>query len=170
MKSARLLPALVLLTLLALTAGLAGCQSKSSSRSVDLSAYLGRWDLTLESPDREYASWLEITQQNGAVRARMVSRWGHDRWLPTAELVNGRIKFVSPKEEEAAAAHMIFEGALSGQLLVGKVNGPDGAVWTWRGERAPALEPARSPQWGQPVALFNGKDLSGWQPSDSHAN
>ena len=79
MKSARLLPGLVLLTLLALAAGLAGCQSKSSSRSVDISAYLGRWDLTLDSRDREYASWLEITQQGRAVRARMVSRWGHAR-------------------------------------------------------------------------------------------
>jgi hypothetical protein len=170
MKSARLLPGLMLLTLLTPTASLAGGQSKSSSRSVDISAYLGRWDLTLKSPDREYASWLEITQPNGVVRARMVSRWGHARWLPTAELVNSQIKFVSPKEEEAAEADMIFEGGLSGQLLVGNANGPDGAVWTWRGERAPALEPARSPQWGPPVALFNGRDLSGWRPSDSHAN
>jgi len=28
-------------------------------------SFLGRWDLTLKTPLREYPSWLEITQEDG---------------------------------------------------------------------------------------------------------
>src|SRR4029077_10071852 len=48
--------------------------------------FLGRWDLTLKTPDREYPSWLEITQEEEQLKARMVGRWGHARMLPKAEL------------------------------------------------------------------------------------
>jgi hypothetical protein len=33
--------------------------------------FLGRWDLTLKSPLRDYPSWLETTQEDGQLRARM---------------------------------------------------------------------------------------------------
>jgi hypothetical protein len=144
--------------------------SRATSRPhADISAYLGRWDVTLKSPDREYASWLEITQQDGTLQARMVGRWGHARWLPSIEVVNGAIRFVSPKEAEARDEDMVFEGRLQRQLLAGNTSGPDGIAWTWRAERAPSLERAGTPRWRDPVALFNGQDLSGWHLSDSKA-
>jgi hypothetical protein len=45
------------------------------------------------------------------------------------------------------------------------VNGPNGATWQWTAERAPSLERKNAPKWGKPIALFNGKDLTGWKPS-----
>ena len=100
----------------------------------------------------------------------MVSRWGHARWLPLAELVNGRIRFVSPKEEEGRTdADMIFDGSLSEGVLLGHTRGPDGTVWTWRAEKAPTLKRTQPPQWGEPVALFNSKDLTSWRSSDPNA-
>jgi len=130
----------------------------------DVSAYLGRWDLTLKAPEREYSSWLEITRHDGGIQARLVGRWGHARLLPTAELVNGGIRFVSPKEEEGRTdGDMIFEGRLQGNVLVGNTSGPDETPWSWRGERAPSLERKQAPTWGTPVNLFNGKDLGGWR-------
>ena len=74
-------------------------ETPAASAPVDVSAYLGRWDLTLKSPEREYASWLEITRDDGNIQARMVGRWGHARLLPSAELANGGFRLVSPKEE-----------------------------------------------------------------------
>jgi len=129
-------------------------------------SFLGRWDLTLKTPLREYPSWLEITQQDGQLRARMVSRWGHARPLPKFELSNSRVKFVSPKEEEDRKDDMVFEGKLSGKALVGTTTGPDGTPWQWTGVRAPSLKGKSAPQWGKPMQLFNGKDLSGWKVSD----
>jgi hypothetical protein len=127
---------------------------------------LGRWDLTLKAPDREYPSWLELTQENGQLKARLVSRWGHARPLPKAEYSDGRLTFVSPKEEEDRKDDMVFEGKLSGKMLVGTTTGPDGTTWHWTGVRAPLLERKGTPTWGKPIHLFNGKDLTGWHMSD----
>jgi Domain of Unknown Function (DUF1080) len=131
--------------------------------------FLGRWDLTLKAPEREYPSWLEITQEGGQFQARMTSRWGHARPLPKIEIAKGHIQFVSPKEEEERKDDMVFEGTLSGDRLVGTTTGPDGTPWQWTGERAPKLTRKGEPKWGKPIELFNGKDLSGWMPSDPNA-
>jgi hypothetical protein len=107
-------------------------QKTSADTAVSVQSFLGRWDLTLKTPLREYPSWLEITQEDGQLRARMVSRWGHARPLPKIELSNGRITFVSPKEEEDRKDDMVFEGRLSGKTLMGTTTGPDGTPWQWR--------------------------------------
>jgi hypothetical protein len=84
-------------------------------------------------------------------------------------ITDGHLTFVSPKDEEAAQADMVFEGTLTGNQLSGTVNGPDGTTWTWTGRRAPSLERTGTPKWGKPIPLFNGKDLTGWRmsPADS---
>jgi hypothetical protein len=98
-----------------------------------------------------------------------VSRWGHARPLPKIELSHGQITFVSPKDEEDRKDDMVFVGTLSGQKLSGTTSGQDGTPWQWTGERAPDLKRKAEPKWGKPTSLFNGKDLSGWRPSDPNA-
>ena len=141
----------------------------SADTTASVQPFLGRWDLILKTPLREYPSWLEITQEGGQLKARMVSRWGHARPLPKVEISNGRIMFVSPKEEEERKDDMVFEGKLSGKTLVGTTTGPDGTPWQWTGERAPSLKRTSAPKWGKPIPLFNGKDRSGWRLSDPNA-
>src|SRR5215472_3108074 len=138
----------------------------STDTNASVQAFLGRWDLTLKTPQREYPSWLEITVEDGQPRARMVSRWGHARALPKIEISDGRIMFVSPKEEEDRKDDMVFEGKLSGKTLVGTTTGPDGTPWQWTGQKAPSLKRTSAPKWGKPTQLFNGKDLTGWRMSD----
>ena len=133
-------------------------------------AFLGRWDLTLKTPQKEAPSWLEITQEGGQFHARFTSRWGNPRPLPKVEISGDHILFVSPKAEEERKDDMVFEGKLSGDKLTGTTTGPDGTQWTWTGERAPKLARKGTPEWGKPVALFNGKDLSGWTMSDPNAS
>jgi hypothetical protein len=141
-------------------------QKNSADAAASVSYFLGRWDLTLKTPLRKYPSWLEITKEDGQLRARMVSRWGHARSLPKVELTNGRIMFVSPKEEEDRKDDMVFEGKLSGKTLMGTTTGPDGTPWQWTGARAPSQKRTNDPEWGKPMQLFNGRDLSGWKMSD----
>ena len=141
-------------------------QPKTAESTDSAQPFLGRWDLPLKTPLRDYPSWLEIMQDDGQLRARMVSRWGHARPLPRIELSNGRITFVSPKEEEDRKNDMVFEGKLSGKKLVGTTTGPDGTPWQWTGVRAPSLKRTSAPKWGKPTQLFNGRDLSGWTMSD----
>jgi hypothetical protein len=140
-------------------------EGSSYSDAASAEPFLGRWDLTLKAADQEYPSWLEIQQEDGQLKARMVGRWGNARPLPKVEISNGTLTFVSPKEEEDSKSDMVFEGKLVGKTLSGTVNGPDGKTWQWVGERAPALERSGTPKWGKPMQLFNGKDLTGWKMS-----
>jgi len=142
--------------------------SRAQAGSSD-QAFLGRWDLTLKTPQREAPSWLEVTQEGDQFHARLTSRWGHARTLPKLEISNGHILFVSPKGEEDRKDDMVFEGSFSGDTLVGTTTGPDGTPWQWSGERAPALIRPSAPKWDKAVELFNGKDLAGWTPNDPNA-
>lgn len=127
--------------------------------------FLGRWDLTMKAPDREYPSWLEVRVAEGKLTAQFVGRWGNARPLPKIEIKGKNISFVSPKEEEGRKDDMVFEGALTGKELAGTTTGPDGTPWKWVGERAPSLKRSTAPVWGESIYLFNGKDLSGWKTS-----
>jgi Domain of Unknown Function (DUF1080) len=138
-------------------------------KSADTAAFLGRWDLTLKTSLHEYPSWLEITREDGQLKAVMTGRWGNARPLPKVEISNGHILFVSPKEEEAAKEDLAFNGSLSGNTLAGTVNGPEGTLWQWTGERAPSLQRKHPPKWGKPIQLFNAKELTGWRASDPNA-
>src|SRR5215470_3477744 len=135
--------------------------------AVSAKPFLGRWNLTLKAPDREYPSWLELSMDNGQLKAVMVGRWGNARPLPRVELSNGELTFVSPKEEEGRKDDMVFHAKLVGGRLAGTTTGPDGTPWPWTGVRAPSLKRTGTPKWGKPVQLFNGKDLTGWKPAKS---
>jgi hypothetical protein len=161
----------------ALVLSTAACSKKeetaknaSPNPSESAAPLLGRWDLTLRAPDREYPSWLELSQENGQLKAQMVGRWGNARPLPKVELTNGHLKFVSPKEEEGRNNDMVFEATLNGNTLSGTTTGPDGTVWPWTGVKAPSLKESGTPKWGKPVALFNGKNLDGWHTSKSSSS
>jgi Domain of Unknown Function (DUF1080) len=143
-------------------------QNNFADTTAPAQSFLGRWDLTLKTPVRESPSWLEVIQEGGQLKASLVSRWGHARPLPEVEVSNGRITFVSPKADEERKDDMVFVGKLVGKALSGTTSGPDGTPWPWTGERAPDLKKAE-PKWGKPTQLFNGKDLSGWRPSDPNA-
>jgi hypothetical protein len=153
---------LIAITALGVLAGQA--YSKDGDTAASAKRFLGRWDLTLKAPDREYPSWLEVSEEGGKLKAQMVGRWGNARALPKVEVTGGRLTFVSPKEEESSKSDLVFEGKLAGKQLVGIVNGPDGNNWAWTGQRAPSLKKTGTPTWDRPVHLFNGKDLSGWKP------
>ena len=160
---------------LAAAIALAAIPSSASSRTqgakqvpvtpdaASVAPFLGRWDLTLKAPNRDFPSWLEIQQNDGKLSARFVSRWGNARPLPKVEIHGAKISFVSPKEEEDRKDDMVFEGTLTGRTLSGTTSGQDGTSWKWTGVRAPTLEKTHLPQWGKPVQLFNGKDLTGWK-------
>ncbi len=166
MRIHRAFPAALALVWL-LSSGIGSLVADSSA--TDAKPLMGRWDLTLKAPDKEHPSWLELSTNDGQLKAQMVGRWGNARPLPRVELKEGQLTFVSPKEEEGAKEDMVFQGKLSGKELIGTVNGPDGATWHWTGTKAPELKSNENPKWGKPIQLFNGKDLTGWTMSDPKA-
>lgn len=159
------------LVLTCVSLSLAQAADKAGTK-IAIKPFLGRWDLTLKAGDHEYPSWLELTQETGELKAQMVGRSGNARPLPKVEISKDKLTFVSPKEEEESKNDLVFEGKLTGGVLSGTLNGPDGSTWRWTGRRALSLKRAGTPHWGKPIKLFNGKDLTGWKPSqpDSKVN
>lgn len=132
--------------------------------------FLGRWDLTVKSADKEYPSWLELSEKDGKITSLFVGRWGHARPLPKVEISGDKLTMVSPKAEEGDKNDMEYHGTLSGDTLSGTVNSPDdNTTWHWTAVHAPALPATESPKWGKPIELFNGKDLAGWKMTDPKA-
>src|SRR5258708_34520337 len=84
-----------------------GKSVKRTSTPESVNAFLGRWALTLKAPDREYPSWLELLQESGKLKAKIVSRWGNARPLPKVALPKVRLTSVSPKEEEDMPSAMV---------------------------------------------------------------
>jgi hypothetical protein len=161
----QLVSVLVFLCVLTIGSGLANAQSQTGN-----DALLGRWDLTVKTPSKEYPSWLQVSKEEGQLKAEMVGPVGNARPLPKVQIEGEEIEFVSPKEEEGRKEDMVFHGKLSGDGLVGTTTGPDGSRWTWTGTRAPTLKRDHAPQWGKPVSLFDGKSLNGWTLNDpAHA-
>jgi hypothetical protein len=54
-------------------------ESSSYSDTASAEPFLGRWDLTLKAADQQSPTWLEIQQEDGQLKARMVGRWGNAR-------------------------------------------------------------------------------------------
>lgn len=141
--------------------GMSGAMTPAQSDAIK--AFLGRWDLTVKTPDREYPSWLEIRSENGQLTGRMVGQWAHVQPLRKIEVAGSTLTFIAPQGGWDRKDDMPFEGKLAGGKLSGTTKGPDGTPWTWTGERAPDLKRSGEPKWGKPVELFNGKDLTGWR-------
>jgi hypothetical protein len=128
-------------------------------------AFLGRWDLTLKGPDGVHPSWIEISEMDGKLSALFTGRWGNARPLPKIEIDGETVTFVSPKDEESTKEDLGFKGTLTGKTLSGTITGFGDAAWTWTGVRAPSLMRNGTPEWGEQIKLFDGKDLAGWHES-----
>ena len=123
-------------------------------------AYLGRWDLTVNTPTRRVPSWIEISDDHGRIEGLMVGLWGHA--TPTEiQIKAGGMELAVPTDEGFPDGTRLH-GRIAGGELVGTVTAPDGASWPWTGHPAPSLVRKGAPKWGKPIRLFDGKDLAGW--------
>jgi hypothetical protein len=126
---------------------------------------IGRWDLTVQSGEGTYPSWLEL-QLSGykTLVGYFVHRGGSVRPISRVEFEKGRVRFTLPVQWEQGSHDLAFEGQLSGDRLSGTMTDDEGRRHTWTGVRAPKLKRTSEPHWGEPIELFNGRDLSGWRP------
>ena len=132
---------------------------------------LGRWDLTIHAPDGPYPSWLEVRLRTETeLMGRFVGRFGSVRHATAVRYEGGRVEFVVPVQYERRTDPLRFYGALQDDTLSGTASDENGNTLRWTGARAPALPAASAPVWGTPVALFNGRDLSGWGPRSGAAD
>ena len=128
-------------------------------------ALLGRWDLVVQRGTQTSPSWLEVERSGTATLVgQFVGSGGSARPIAKIEFTDGTFRFAIPPQWESNPRDISFEGRVEGDRLTGSMTMGDGQKVTWSGTRAPSLRRAARPVWGEPVTLFNGKSLDGWQP------
>jgi hypothetical protein len=124
---------------------------------------IGRWDLTVQGPKAAYPSWLEVTLSGTrTLVGRFVGGGGSARPISRVDFANGTLHFAIPPQWEKETSDLVVDATLTGDTLEGTLVTPAGERHRFTGRRAPALLRTAAPAWGQPVSLFNGTDLSGW--------
>ncbi len=126
---------------------------------------IGRWDLTVQM-DRVAPSWLEVKLSGlKTLVGYFVAEGGSARPIAEVKYDNGKVSFSIPTQWDMSNNPLVFEGMLQNDQLSGTITTPKGDKYPFTGERAPLLKRSNPPVWGKPIALFNGKDLSGWHMS-----
>ena len=127
-------------------------------------AFVGRWDITIDKGGTRVPSWLELRPSGrAALVGRMVGEVGSARPIARVDYADGTIRFAIPPQWEEGEGDLRFEGKLEGEQGSGSVTYPDGKQYPWTAKRAPAMRRETPPQWGAAIRLFNGKDLAGWR-------
>jgi hypothetical protein len=121
------------------------------------SPFSGRWDLTVNSPQGAYPSWLEFANEDGTPAVRIVGRTGSVHPVQDAKVEGSRLTFADSGRK--------WELVARDRKLTGK--NPDGEVL---GVPAPRLTPKTYAAWSDPQPIFNGHDLAGWTFDNPSAN
>ena len=139
--------------------------------SIDDQQFNGRWDITI-SGERDRAWWLEV---NGAGTSTPKGKFvgapgGQLDDIPKLSVSDGELRFAlerrSSRDAKAVQKGLYYarleEGKLKGTF---EIEGDSSSYLEWVGVRAPMLSDKDDGTWkkGEPVSLFNGHDLTGWQ-------
>jgi hypothetical protein len=143
-----------------------------SPRGIAADSLLGRWDITIRTPDGDRPSWLELEHSGrDAIIGRFVGIVGSARPISLVSVHGDSLHFAIPHQWENGDGDLIINGHLtSGGGLAGGMIFPDGKQFEWSAVRAPLLHRDRPPQWGAPINLLHANDLGGWRPVGSVSN
>jgi hypothetical protein len=130
----------------------------------DAKPFLGRWDMTVTpATGSPYPQWIELIDKNGAIEGRVQPRGGGWRPILGAKIESDKlvIGVSTGGRGPAVTWHLRATGpdTLTGIEKRGENDGP-----TLAGVRAPKLDRPMPKAWTVPKPLFNGKDLTGWEP------
>jgi hypothetical protein len=130
--------------------------------------YVGKWNVKItDASDTFVSGGFEIAKKDGGLTGGLVWRWGSFGPAKSVEVKDGVLRIV--RDEEGKGKLDVFEARLEGSALKGQVTYPDGKVAHFEGRKAPELDAGRTPKWGAPVPMFDGKTLNGWHPRDPKA-
>src|SRR2546423_8747688 len=131
--------------------------------------FLGRWDLTITPQSgTAYPSWMEITEKDGKIEGRYQPRGGQWRPLVAAKVDNGHL--TATIQAAGRGPEVVWDFSGSGDKITGVEKRGEAAGPSIAGARAPELKKPTPKAWSEPVALFNGKDLTGWEPIGNAQN
>lgn len=131
--------------------------------------FAGRWDITVTTPDSTYPGWMELVDKDGAPQVRVQPRAG-SVFPVTGVKMEGSHLILTLAPASGNRPGTVWDltanaGKLTGTMKRGgKEAGQVSAV------RAPELKRASPAAWTDPEPIFNGKDLTGWEPDNAAGN
>jgi hypothetical protein len=134
--------------------------------------YNGRWDITANTKPRPRAWWLELNGVGSPnPTGKFVSAYNGDmNNIDSITVEDGVLHFKINRPNrgnQKQALGMIYTARLVNGKLEGTVvaEGQDRPPLPWTGVRAPVIKDKDDGTWkkGEPIALFNGKDMTGWK-------
>ena len=126
------------------------------------SPLVGRWDFNIETPNGTRAAWLGITEKDGKLDV-WYQPTGGNVFQVTDFKANGSHLSFTPGKANGKNPATTWELDAKGGKLVGEQKRGDQTT-ALTGMRAPALNHKEPKAWTAPEPLFNGKDLTGWEP------
>ena len=128
------------------------------------SPFTGRWNFNITSPRGNGASWLGIAEKAGALEVMYQPTGGNVFQIKDAKVEGSKLILSVNKATT-------WELEAKGDKLTGVQKRGDNTL-ELTGLRAPALNRPMPKNWSKPEPIFNGKDLTGWEPignpADSH--
>lgn len=127
--------------------------------------FAGRWDLTVTGPTATYPDWIEYKEENGKPHVRIQPRGGG---VQTASVVsvNGATLSATVLPHSGDGPGTTWEVTASGDTMTGTIKRGSEEIGKIAGVRAPKLDRPEPKKWTAPESIFNGKDLTGWEPFD----
>lgn len=130
--------------------------------------YLGRWDLTLTNSRDSWPQWMEITEKDSHLSGRIQPRGGAVRPIVAARMEGGHLLIVVTAA--GRGPEVDWDLNLEGDKVSGVQKQGENSDTRIVGVRAPELKRPMPKTWTTPEELFNGKDLTGWEPIGDAAN
>jgi hypothetical protein len=116
----------------------------------------GRWDFNITTPGGMRACWLGVTPKDGNLEVWFQPTGGNVYQVKDVHVDGSHLTLNLSKS-------MTWELNASGGKLTGVQKSGD-ATTQLTGVRSPALRRKAPKEWTDPESLFNGKDLTGWEP------
>ncbi len=126
------------------------------------SPFAGRWDMTIKSGTETYPDWIEVTDSGGSLSARVQPKDGSVHPVTRVEQKDSHLLVTFDWSRRT----INWDLTVSGNKLTGSQKSSRGETAEVTGVRAPALKREAPKAWSAPEPLFNGKDLSGWEPME----
>ena len=153
------------------------------AQKTDISEFIGQWTIDIEGGA---VGWIEVRQEDNYLDADIL--WGGGSVLPVSNILfakdnvliiqrTNNVVRTSDENKNPLRTHMVTSwlestvdgDKLNGILLTPRRNSMSVDTTTFTGVRLPPVPQApgmSDVKFGEPVTLFNGKDLTGWKLID----
>ena len=141
----------------------------SAAFSQSAKPFLGRWDMNVTpASGTPYPQWMELVEKDGKIEGRIQPRGGGWKPIRSATVEADKIVILQAAGRGPDVRWELKSAGkdkITGIEKRGDADGP-----TLAGVRAPKLDRPMPKTWTAPRPIFNGKDLTGWEPIGNVAN